>query len=504
MTRETEQAAPPSTPGQSEGRLVARNTAYLAGSQILTIPLAVVMNAMFARYLGPVDFGLIYLAVTMSSFGIMVMEWGQSGVLPALIARDRSQAASLLGTGLAWRGMAACIVYPCLVLISLLLGHPGLFQFVLVSCFVQALWSSIGAAFKDAIRGFERTDIPALAHIAEQLLLFVVVVPLMLLGGRLHALLTVGLFLGLFTILGLFIASKRVGIGQLRVRRENFGLMLHMGTPFFFAYIATAIVPFVDALFLARLVPEEVVGWYSVTRRLVGLLTLPATALIGSLYPTLCRLWEENKGSYAETVRDSLAGIALVAAPAALGCALFPQIGVAVFGEEGFGPAEQNLRVMAIFLFLVYFSMPLSTALLAAGKRRTWTLVQLICIVTGLALDPILIPWSQSRFGNGGIGLCISSVTSESMVVIAGMALLPRGVFNRALLLKMALIAACGIPMVLIAFALVGRVSPFISAPIAVAAFVAAAVMSGAISKSQSDAVRATLGRRFRRFLPQN
>jgi O-antigen/teichoic acid export membrane protein len=276
--------------------------------------------------------------------------------------------------------------------------------------------------------------------------------------------------------------------------------MLSMGTPFVFSNLTLALQPFIDAIFLSKFSSQEAVGWYSVTCRLVGVLILPAVALIGSLYPTLCRLWEETESGYLETTRDAIKGITLLAAPAALGCALYPEVGVALFGEGKFGPAEDNLRVMSMFLFLVYFSMPFSTAVLAAGKRRAWAIVQLLCIAAGLLLDPLLISWFQEHFNNGGLGLCVATVVTESLVIVAAVFLMPRGVLNRSVLRTMMLAALSGIPMVAVAVALKGKMSPFISAPIAAAAYVVAAVLTGAITSAQLQEARGLIMRKLMRF----
>jgi O-antigen/teichoic acid export membrane protein len=286
------------------------------------------------------------------------------------------------------------------------------------------------------------------------------------------------------------------------VRRENFKTLLYMGTPFVFNDMAMSLQPLIDAMFLSKLAPEEVVGWYAVTRRLIGVLILPASALIGSLYPTLSRLWAENKEGYSQTLVGALNGVALLAAPAALGCALYPEIGVAIFGGKEFGPAEDNLRVMALFLFLVYFSMPLQTAVMAAGRQRAWCIIQSLCIVVSVVLNPVLVPWFQEHTGNGGIGLCVAAVISESLVVIAGMAILPRGVLDRSLLRTVGLAILSGAAMVAVAFALKDRISPFLAAPVAGLAYIGAALATGAITKSQRDGVLNVVRRRLGRFLP--
>jgi O-antigen/teichoic acid export membrane protein len=336
--------------------------------------------------------------------------------------------------------------------------------------------------------------------VVQQLLLFVTVVAVLVVGGGLNALLITGIFVPMVIVVGLSRASRRVGIGPLEVKRANFGTLMLMGTPFVFNDIAMALQPIVDAMYLSRLAPDEVTGWYAVTRRLIGVLILPATALIGSLYPTLCRLWEESRDGFSKTMKDALGGVALLAAPAALGCGLYPELGVWIFGRAEFAPAETNLRVMAVFLFLVYFSLPIQSAVLAAGKRRAWSIIQCLCIGVSLALDPLLIPWFQTHMNNGGIGLCVAAVLSESLVVVGGLLLMPRGIVDRVLVRTLLLALLSGALMAAAAFAMKGWVNAFVAAPIAVVVYFAAALLTGAIRKSQRDAVLGGVKRRVARF----
>jgi O-antigen/teichoic acid export membrane protein len=152
-------------------------------------------------------------------------------------------------------------------------------------------------------------------------------------------------------------------------------------------------------------------------------------------------------------------------------------------------------------LFLVYFTIPIGTAVLAAGKQRAWSIIQVLCVVVSVVLDPVLVPWFQSRTGNGGIGLCVAAVISESLVIIGGIVLVPRGVLDRSVLRTVTLTLVSGAAMAAVAFALKGRITPFVAAPLAVLTYFAAALVSGAITKSQRDAVLGVLRRRLGRFL---
>ena len=61
-----------------------------------------------------------------------------------------------------------------------------------------------------------------------------------------------------------------------------------------------------------------------------------------------------------------------------------------------------------------------------SSAQRIWVLVQSLCVVVSLAMNPILVPYFQKRFANGGIGLCVAGAVSEVLMVTFGIVLSPR------------------------------------------------------------------------------
>jgi O-antigen/teichoic acid export membrane protein len=225
-----------------------------------------------------------------------------------------------------------------------------------------------------------------------------------------------------------------------------------------------ALQPNIDTLYLSKLAPPEVMGWFAVSRRLIGQLLFPASALLSALYPTLCRLYTSDLPAFVRTTRGSLASVALLVVPVALGCLLYPEIGISIFSRKSFGPAEDNLRISSLFIFLVYFTMPLGICILAAGKQRAWSIVQSLCIVVSLVLDPVLVPWFQTRNKNGLLALALVS----------------------------------GAAMAVVAHAL-RAINSFIAAPIALCAYGVALVLTGAVEKQQIQSARAIIARKLSR-----
>jgi O-antigen/teichoic acid export membrane protein len=365
--------------------------------------------------------------------------------------------------------------------------------------FLLTAVSSVVAAGKDTIRGFERTDIAAFAHVGQHTLAALMALGALFLGGRLPSVLAVQVLAATAALLYVAKNLRRVGVSGFGYDKGALSELTRMGTTFVFSGVAMVLTPNIDALYLSKLAPEEVMGWYAVGRRLIGVLLFPASALIGALYPTLCRLFISDMPGFARATRGAIQSVSLLAIPLALGCGLYPEIGIMIFSREAFGPAEDNLRILAVYLLLVYVSMPLGTAIVAANMQKGWAVVQLLSVVVSLALDPLLIPLFQERYGNGGMGLCLASVLSEFAVVACGVAMSPKGIFDRGLWRQLGLGVVAGGAMIAVAV-LLRSFSPFLGAPLSVVAYAGTLWFTGGIDRALAaralDSVRRRLGRK--------
>jgi O-antigen/teichoic acid export membrane protein len=484
-------------PADSASRIVLRNTAFLVIAKVLATPITIMVGAITARYIGSETYSRVYLAATYVSFGALLVDFGGSGTVPAMVAKDRTRAGEFLGSTIVWRLVAAVLVYSSIGLGCHLLGYPVEFERVFALVIAAASIQAITAATLDTIRGFERTDVDAILSVGTPLLTACITIPILLAGGRLKAVLTGDLFLATAALLLVRRLSRRVPIGRVSFNKDVLKTLLTTGSPFLFFGLAMTLQPSIDAFFLAKYSPAAVVGWHGAARKLVGLLVYPASALIAALYPVLCRLSGTNPVEFARATASSLRSSLIFVVPAALGCALFPEIGVSIYGKAQFGPAQGNLRILSVFVLLVYFSMPLGSALLALGKARAWSIVQSLCVVLSLILDPLLVPWFQRTSGNGGLGICVSNVISEVFMVGLGLWLLPGHIVDRTLLRAFALAAVSGGAMALTARVL-SSITFWIAAPCAVVAYVAAGFATGILNAQQLQAFRSIVTRKAR------
>jgi O-antigen/teichoic acid export membrane protein len=483
--------APEPRPPRQRG-LVLRNTLWLVLAQIVGTPLSLAVNAAMARYLGAGDFGYLYLATTYTGFGFLAVEWGQGFAVPALIARARERAGELLGSALVWRAGAAVVVYGVLAVMSAALGYDREFRAILPLAVLAAAVGTFVGVCQTAVQGLERSDLIALGSMGQQLLIAAFVIPTLVLGGRLS-----GVFLANAAsamVLLFFVArgARKAGIGRLAVRLSTLKELVVEGYPFLFMGLAMALQPVVDAVFMSRLASHEAVGWYAAARKLVGLLIFPVAALTSALYPTLCRLFPTDIEEFRKTAGGAVRAAIILVIPVAICSAVYADLGISVFSKHSFGPAEDDLRVFAPFTFLVYFTMVLGTALAAAGKQRAWTVAQSACVAVSVVIDPLIIPYCEKRYGNGGLGVCAAAVFSETLMLLAALWLMPRGVVDRKMGRTFALCAISGASLVVTARLLSG-LSPFLAAPLAVSAYGVTLWLLGGIDREQVQTFRQIL-----------
>ena len=486
----------------SASSLVLRNTLFLSVAQLASLPLSILLNASMARYLGATALGYMYLGSTFNAFAYLIVEWGQAGALPAMVASDRSRAGALLGTSLAWRFPLGLISGLVIYAACTLLGYEDDARTAICVFSIAFLATTLVNVCQETILGFERTDVTAVRQFSEQLLAVLFVIPVMLLGGKMPLALLACAAATLVAGVYVWRSLARVGVGRVRFDRKLLSELLARGAPFVVLNLAMILQPNVDAVFLSKYASPEAVGWHAAARKLMGLLLFPATTMVGALYPTLCRLFATQREQFEQTAAAALRGTALLVMPVALSCGLYPELGLVIYGRDAFGPAADNLRVFAVFIFLVYFTMPIGVSLLAMGKQRSWAVVQSLCVLVSAVLDPLLVPWFQAHAGNGGLGVATAGVVSELLVIGCGVALAPRGLFGRDFWRSLRPALGSGAVMALSAYLLRG-LNGFVAAPMALTAYVIALRVTGGLDDATlelaSDFVRRKLGRLMRK-----
>ena len=488
--------APPQ--GSGAGKLVARNVIFLVLSQFVTAPLSLLANAVMGRYLGPGDFGLLYLLGTTTGFVFLVVDWGQQTTLAGMTARAPERSGVLLGSALTLRLLLTAVAYGLSAASLLVLGYPAAIQWPYLLVFVSSGLTGPVGAIGAILRGHERMSLLVRINIATALLQAAIPVGVLLAGGRLTGLLWANIAVSGLCLALSIVSLRMVTSNKLRVDRQVINELTRTGTTFMIFGVVLVLQKYVDAVILARMAPAEVVGWYSAAAKLQGFIIFPSTTLAWALYPTLSRLYQDSERAAVELTSSALEAVAIFAVPASLGCLLFADVGISLFSQATFGPAAATLQMLSPFIFLVYFNIVLGTSLMAAGKQVHWTWAQSSCVLVSLVADPLLIPIFQRRYGNGGLGVGVAAIISEGLMAGAALLLAPRGILGGRLLRTMACTLLAGGAMT--AAALATRWMPWpASMALALAAYAVILFAVGGVGPAQRQLLATVVVSKLRR-----
>ncbi len=424
----------PPAPGPQAGHIVGRGMLALVGSQLVTTPVSMLVQALIARQLGAGPFGAIYFATATLGVWYLFVEWGGHAQVAAEVARDRRAGARLFASGMLLRMLLAAAVLIAIPPFGRWMGYDDTVRLALSLLSLKLALQGLGALCLAVVRGFEKVHWQAGSAIFGNLTEATLVVIALWQGGGLQGVLIAQVVAAAVTLVVQVTMVGRLHLGMWRPDRHTAWNILRGGFSFLMLDIVLRLQPFVDATFLAQLAPAEALGWHGAASRIAGVLIFPALTLNFALYPTLARLWMSDRPTYDGLVRLGLRTVALVGVLAGTGTALFAPWAVSwIYGNESYAPAGVTLRVMSVFIVLVYVTIILGPAIAAAGRQWRWCAAQSLCLVVSALLDPVLIPWAHRVYGNGSLGVGIAIGVAEVAMVAFGLLILPPGILNRAL-----------------------------------------------------------------------
>ena len=467
---------------------LARNAFFLLAGQVASTALSVILTAVLARWLGVVEFGIYYLLVAVSTFAYVFVDWGQNAYLIRESARRREDGGKLLGGALAFRAAVAFVAALATAVLVKVIGYDSRTEFLALLAVVCGLPLALSQTYVYMFRARDRMDLDATVTVAgKALTLAVTVSALLFLGGGLPAVVLMQAIGGAGALLVAVLLARKI---CLKAQRPGRGILQELasgGAPIAVFFVAAALQTFVDIIVLSKFVPPEVVGWYGAARNIMGVLFAPAAILSTASFPELSRA-SSSLPDLRHVLRATSRVLLGLGALAAAGTFLFADVAVGLIYGHHFDPAVAVLQVFAPVFPLFFMDMLFGNAIIAAGKTKEMAVVKVLSIAVSMGLSILLIPVCQARLGNGGIGLVLAFGSSEVLMLTAFLWLLPRGAVDRSALLDFLRAAAAAGGTVVIFWAL-PSMTPWLAAPACVAVFMALALASGLVLRTDLDKV---------------
>lgn len=409
------------------GQSVAQNMSVMVGAQVVTWASSFLLLYFLPRYLGPEDFGRLYLALSIKMILGLLIDFGGNYLIPKEVARSPKKGANILSSYIMFRAVLWVLSIGLILLFSNLLGYSQHVHLLILILVIAKLWEGGSTALNAYFEGIEKMEYPSVGKIVEKVFVAVFAIGALLLGADsigVAIVMTIGALLNLIVI---YWYSRKVVRIRFKFDPKIFSL-LRSGMPFFLFSLFSVIYYRIDAVMLASFTSEQVTGWYGGAFRFFDIVMILPLLYKTAIFPVFSKLWDNKEGVLESTVGHSMRLMILLGIPVAAVIYIFAEPIIHFFmGLEGYASSIIILQIFALSIPFIYIDIILGSALMgAANRQKAWAVTGLIAIFINISANYLLIPYTQQAFLNGGIGAAIATLITEIFVMISAFYLIPK------------------------------------------------------------------------------
>lgn len=411
---------------RSTAKGIAKNLSIMSLQLAITWSSSFLLMLFLPRYLGPIEYGRLYLAATISGMFQILVSYGGNHLITKSVSRAPEETGQILVDALALRLILAAVSIIAIVVLTYVLDYGNDVRTIIVVYSLGLLfWSGITTLYA-GYQGKELLKYTSIGAVAEKVFVSALGIPLVVLGAKATALSVVVVVSFLLNFSVLIAYRNRIISSLPRVNWRKAIGQLHEGLPYFLFTVFGVIYYRIDSLMLSKMTPEAIVGYYGSAYRFFETLNFPYIVTV-AIYPVLSRLWNEEREIHKRTTQKSLEYVILGGVPVGIAVIAFARDIIGLFyGLPEYGPSIILLQLLGAGLPLLYVSMILGTALMASDKQRELMTISLFAIPLNIGLNLVMIPHFQHAMANGAVGAAIATGFTELCVMAASFVLLPR------------------------------------------------------------------------------
>lgn len=408
---------------------VVKNASWIIICRIIQSLIALIINMLTARYLGPSNYGTIQYASSLVTFVIPIMQLGLNHVMVNEIVNNPTNEGTIVGTAitLSFLSSIACIIG---VISFAMIANKGDYETIIVCCLysIQLIFQAT-----EIIQYWFQAKLKSKYFSVSSIFVYVVLSlykTWLLITEKSVKWFAVSNSLDflLMSIILMWIYN-RIGGQKLNFSRIIAKRLFNSGKYYIISGLMITIFSQTDKVMIRLMLDEAATGFYSSAISCILLTNFVFSAIIDSSRPSIIQSKRDSDYLYEHKVSRLFS---LVFYLAVAQCMLFfafaHYIIVVLYGEQ-FIPAVNCLKIAAWFTVFSYMGGVRSVWILAEGKQRYLWIINLGGVVLNVLLNTILIP----RIGITGAAIA-TVITQFFTNIIMCQIIKPMRHFNKIML----------------------------------------------------------------------
>ena len=363
---------------------------YLTVSSIIFVVAGYVVNLWLGRYLGPVNYGIYGVVISLMTMVNLVQSAGLPQAVSKYIAEDERDAEGILAKGLTLQIVATIFITFIYFLLSPviadLLHDRSLIPYIQLSAFILPAYG-IFNLYVGYYNGLHRFGRQALLSIAYSIAKIIAVV------GLSSVLFLTGAFAGFIIAPAIALATgfripKRFDTGFPAKKLILFSLPL-IGFAIFSTLQQSVDLYLIKALVVSPKDP----GFYTASQNIARISFFGLSAFSIVLFPSISRsVGQKDTHKTKELINQSLRYVLMILLPITFMISATSGSIIKLLYSQAYLPAQESLSILVVgFAFLTVFGV-LSNILNGAGSPRLSMAIALLSTGLSALLCLILIP----------------------------------------------------------------------------------------------------------------
>jgi O-antigen/teichoic acid export membrane protein len=470
----------------------ARNTAVRAVADLTGKFASLALFVVLAREEGPVGVGIFVFALAWSELAIALVNMGYDRYLLRLVAGDRAELDRGFFNVLTLKLVRAIPVVAFSSGLVLILGEDETTRVCVLVLTAALLLDGLTFTVHAAFNALERAELVAASLITQRLVSGGLGVVLLVSGFGVEAVAVAyaaGSALGF--ALAMALLARRIGMPARVLPRGPRRELNRRSLPFAAQDLMAAGVARVDAVILAALATQAIVGYYGAAYRLLEATLFLSVALQGAFAAMYTYLSERTEPSINAVVQRSLKLSLALLTPCAVVLGVLAEPILELLFGAGFDAAVTPLRLLALTVVPLGIAILMWTLITSRREPRVLVVYSAATLALNIALNLLLIPPLDAE----GAALAMLLTYVVAAVIMIRLAIQSVGGLQARQTLGAALSAGAAMAIV----AVVLEPWLFLALPACLAVYVGVFVaVERKLAPADFDFIRAMLARPFR------
>jgi len=383
---------------------VVKNTSLLTSASILQKVISFVYFTIIARFVGEVNTGQYFVAMTFSTIFAVVADFGLGAVLTRETSRTPEDAEKNLNTVFWTKIFFGIFTYFLLVATVNLFSYNALTKNLIYLAGITMFFDNLHAVFYNVFRARKNLFFESVGVVSSQFITLIVGTTSILLHWPLYWLIIAFIIPSFLNFI--FSATALKMVYHLRYKfgwdRKVFRQFILLALPFALAGILSRLYSYSDTLLMTKMLSAKELGWWSVPYKITFAFQFIPVALSASIYPVFSSLYDENPAK-GELVVSNKEKIDLLFAkswrylltmvfPVAAGLFVLAEPLVVKIYSSTYLPSVPVLRILLISLIFSYLSFVTGALLNATNRQKIQTSLVALSLVISISINLYFLP----------------------------------------------------------------------------------------------------------------